>query len=137
MNDESFAVVKSSNSISVLGSLGIFMAGLAALIVAGSVAGFVVYYFSPANKAPVNETPQSDFQVVQLGQFRRDQFLLDRRSGRIWTAVCSGKASGADCEGMLIWAEMYVDNVTPSDSAAAGAYRAYLSERAVQKKTKP
>jgi hypothetical protein len=62
---------------------------------------------------------QHDFQLVQLGQMRRDQFLIDRRTGRIWVSVCSGKNNGPDCMGMMIWDEMYVRDFTPNDSPVA------------------
>jgi hypothetical protein len=127
MDNEIPTVVRHSSSVLV--SLGIFMAGFAALIAAGSIAGFVVYHFSSGNKPQVIETSQSDFQIVQLGQMRRDQFLIDRRTGRVWTNVCSGKVSGADCNGMMVWEEMYVDNVTPTDSPTAAAYRAQFSQK--------
>jgi hypothetical protein len=113
------------------------MAGFAALIVAGSFAGFVVYHFSTGNKTQVIETSQSDFQLVQLGQMRRDQFLIDRRTGRVWSSVCSGKTSGADCDGMIVWEEMYVYNVTPNDSPTAATYRAHLMQRTEKKQTRP
>jgi hypothetical protein len=89
MNEETSTVVRTSRSILV--SLGIFMAGFAALIVAGSFAGFVVYHFSTGNKTQVIETSQSDFQLVQLGQMRLDQFLIDRRTGRCGVAFALGK----------------------------------------------
>ncbi len=137
MDEGISAVVKTSNFSSILVSVGIFMAGIAALIVAGSFAGFVVYHFSPGNKDQLIETPQSDSQLIQLGQFRRDQFLVDRRNGRVWTLICFGKVSGPDCDGMQLWQEMYVDNATLDDSRAANAYRTHVNAKTGRKQTKP
>ena len=113
-----------------LSGLGLLLVGFAALIAA------VTYFLRVANaqgqapaSAPVAEEIKRDFQLVQLGEFRRDQFLIDRSSGRVWQSVCSGEVSGPDCKGMLIWDEMYVDGVTPGDSAAAMVYRQQIMGR--------
>lgn len=68
------------------------------------------------------QSVRGNYDVVQLGQYRRDQFLIDRRSGRIWQSVCSGEVSGPDCKGMQVWEEMFVSGVTPASSPAARAY---------------
>ena len=36
------------------------------------------------------------FKIIQLGNLRRDQFLLDTEAGKIWRSVCIGKG-GPDC----------------------------------------
>jgi hypothetical protein len=65
---------------------------------------------------------------VQLGQFRRDQFLVDRETGRVWSNVCLSKAQtpSPNCDGLMIWEEMYVSGVTPPDSPATTAFQAQL-----------
>jgi hypothetical protein len=83
---------------------------------------------------PVPQPAAADFHLVQLGTMRRDQFLVDRRSGRVWRSVCltsgaamtGGVTRGPDCNGLEMWEEMYVDGVTPPESAAAWEYTAYL-----------
>ncbi len=76
------------------------------------------------SEASATRTP--DFELVQLGTFRRDQFLIDRRSGRVWQSVCTGKSSGPDCNGLMIWHEMSVAGLTPPDSEAAKSYRSQV-----------
>ena len=108
-----------------LAGVGLLFLGLAALVAA---IGFFITVANSAHESQVSFTsaikdvPERDFQLVQLGNFRRDQFLVDKSSGRVWQSVCSGPANGPDCNGMLIWDEMYVGGVTPSDSGAALAY---------------
>ena len=106
-----------------LGGFGLVLVGVAALVAAGS------YFVSVANESHDSQAPiqtptkeTHDFQLVQLGTFRRDQFLFDKSTGRVWQSTCAGEVSGPDCQGMLIWDEMYVDGVTPSDSSAARVY---------------
>jgi hypothetical protein len=106
-----------------LAGFGLLFVGAAALIAAGG------FFVSVANAAHENQMPlqaqgsvKHDFQLVQLGDFRRDQFLVDKSTGRVWQSLCSGEVAGPDCKGMLIWDEMYVDGVTPSDSSTARLY---------------
>lgn len=42
---------------------------------------------------------QNDFQLIQLGEFRRDQFLLNKKTGQIWRSVCavSDTKNPTDC----------------------------------------
>jgi hypothetical protein len=35
-----------------------------------------------------NQTTGGRFQLVQLGDMRRDQFLLDTQTGKMWARVC-------------------------------------------------
>jgi hypothetical protein len=107
-----------------LAGTGLLLLGLAGLLAAASMFLRVVAESEQQTRAyPTEASPKHDFQLIQLGQFRRDQFLVDKASGRVWQSVCSGNVNGADCDGMLIWDEMYVDGITPSSSTAAVVYR--------------
>jgi len=64
---------------------------------------------------------------------RRDQFLVDQKTGRIWQSACMGNVSGADCTGMVIWQEMYVDGITPSDSDVTTTFNEALRAQAAGK----
>ncbi len=122
----------SSGEVSVvtlgkLGGTGLLLLGVAAIIAAGA------YLTRSANTPaappqsvvaqPPAAFPEHSFQLVQLGEMRRDQFLYDKRTGRIWNSVCTGQVSGANCSGMLVWQEMYVDGVTPPTSPVALYYQ--------------
>jgi len=119
MTSESIIVTKAIPAVGRLGSVGLLLFGLAALVIASSFAFHIVH---PTLKPIVSPPEQHDFQLVQLGDLRRDQFLVDKRTGRVWQSVCSGKASGSDCDAMIIWDEMYVSSVTPSDTDVVNAY---------------
>lgn len=107
-----------------LGGLGVLLIGLAALIASAS---FFLHVADIQKRAtlsvPVPELVKHDFQLIQLGELRRDQFLVDKSTGRVWQSVCTGDVAGPDCKGMIIWDEMYVDGITPSDSTTAMIYR--------------
>ena len=102
---------------SKLSGLGIFLLGLAGLIAAlamlwaaASSAGNPSAALSPS-KAPLEAPPTSalGFELVQLGEFRRDHYLVNRDTGAIWNRVCSGEAKDDGCDGPLIWQEMCVE----------------------------
>ncbi len=109
----------------------IFLEGFAsvALLAVGAAAVVLALRVSrPLQRsAPLTEraTPNTshDFTLIQLGTVRRDQFLLDRRSGRIWQPVCDGAVSGMDCKGVMVFQEMYVPDLTPDSSDAAKLHR--------------
>ena len=101
---------------SKLSGFGLLLLGFAALIAAGSL---FINSGAPAN-AP--EIIKHDFRLVQLGEFRQDQFLVDGGTGRVWQSVCAGEVVGPDCKGMLIWKEMYVGGVTPRDVSVTQDY---------------
>ena len=115
-----------------LAGVGLLAIGLASLIAALSL---FVRTSTPSQQASlVRDFPAPaahDFQVVQLGTFRRDQFLLDKRTGRVWHSTCVSKAQtpSVDCSGVQIWDEMYVSGITPSDSPAALEFRAQLQNQ--------
>ena len=119
-------------SIGILGGIGMLLLGLAALWFAASFAG------RPRAPKPIPppanaSTPSPGFELVQLGNMRRDQFLVDQKTGRIWQSACMGNVSGADCTGMVIWQEMYVDGITPSDSDVTTTFNEALRAQAAGK----
>lgn len=87
-------------------SAGLLLLGLAALLAAASFAGFTPSTHKWNNQHMLIPNAEHDFQLIQLGEFRRDQFLLDRKTGRVWQPVCSGKSTGPDCAGEMVWVEM-------------------------------
>lgn len=112
---------QSATAFPKLIGVGVLLLGLA-----GVVGAIAMLQMASSLRAPLVEAApatKQGFQLIQLGEMRRDQFLVDRDSGRIWQSVCSGKVSGAECGGMEIWDEMYVDGVTPQISSAALNYR--------------
>lgn len=110
-----------------LGGTGLLLLGVASIFAAGAYltrsANTPAAPSQPVAARPTAAFPEHSFQLVQLGEMRRDQFLYDKRTGRIWTSVCTGQVSGANCSGMVIWEEMYVDGVTPPTSPAALYYQ--------------
>jgi hypothetical protein len=52
---------------------------------------------------------EHDYQIIQLGQMRADQFLIDKKTGCVWTAVCRGEVKGSQCHGEIIWQKMWVE----------------------------
>lgn len=54
------------------------------------------------------------FQMVQLGTFRRDQFMIDTATGRIWSKTCLvSEKSNTDCS-YLGWIQDDVENLSKS-----------------------
>lgn len=49
------------------------------------------------NANGAQKTEGGRFQLIQLGDMRRDQYLLDTQTGKLWTPVCQN-GSGADCD---------------------------------------
>ena len=113
----------------IIGSLGVLMLGASLLIQSLSTVGILSRATIDSHAAersdgqPKRPEHQPEYQLIQLGELRRDQFLIDKSCGRTWVRVCVGQMSGADCDGRFIWQEMYVEGVTPDSSAAAENYR--------------
>ena len=57
----------------------------------------------------------SRFELIQLGNMRRDQYLLDKQTGQLWQPTCmvSGKDSGIDCK-YSAWMKQDVEEITMS-----------------------
>lgn len=71
-----------------------------------------------------------DFQLTQLGDMARNQFLLDKETGRVWLKVCDGESNiVGECDGILVWEEMYVSDLTPPDSRPALIYDYIVKQR--------
>ena len=103
-------------AFSKLTGLGIFLLGLAGLIAALAMLLSTVSSAgktpaaSSAGRAPMEAVPSAlGFQLVQLGEFRRDHYLVNRDSGAVWNRVCSGQVKDDECNGPLIWQEMCVE----------------------------
>lgn len=78
-----------------------------------------------------------DFQVTQLGDMARNQFLVDKQTGRVWQKVCGGEVKGmGDCDGVLVWEEMYVTDLTPPNSSPALTYEYITKKRKEEKMRK-
>lgn len=58
------------------------------------------------------KTSGGRFQLIQLGTFRRDQFLLDTQTGKIWGRVCV-KTVGDECA-QTVWSLDAVEGITMS-----------------------
>jgi hypothetical protein len=91
-----------------LSGLGVLLLGLAGLIAAIAI----LLHVAQSAGAPLAATTppaKPGFELVQLGELRRDQFLVDGDSGRVWERVCSGEVKGPDCNGNVLWREMCVE----------------------------
>jgi len=54
------------------------------------------------------------FQLIQLSDFRRDQFLLDTQTGKIWKKVCT-IPEGNECE-LGAWMQDDVIGITITEA---------------------
>lgn len=52
------------------------------------------------------------YQLIQLSNMRRDQYMLDTHTGKIWSKVCLvGAGSNGECD-KTAWLADSVENVT-------------------------
>ncbi|HEU0277127.1 MAG TPA: hypothetical protein VFQ95_04840 [Rhodanobacteraceae bacterium] len=103
----------SHNILGVLAGIGILLLGISAVAASGA---FLLQQWRypiirPVAASTNNLAPTHDFELVQLGEMRRDQFLLDKTTGHVWTAVCDGNANGADCSGNMVWTPMSIQGI--------------------------
>lgn len=73
------------------------------------------YYLQTTNiltKSAYIKIQDHDYQLIQLSEYRRDQFLIDKKTGRVWEVVCVGGGKNGGCDGELIWREMRNDTLT-------------------------
>ncbi|MGZ3770049.1 MAG: hypothetical protein ACXVCP_00445 [Bdellovibrio sp.] len=59
-------------------------------------------------------TQNGRFQLIQLSEMRRDQFMIDTQTGKIWSKSCA-IGEGADCD-MSAWMPDNVVGVNISES---------------------
>lgn len=63
------------------------------------------------------------FQLIQLSDFRSDQFLIDTETGKIWQPVCTKLATdGSHCDGSIIFEEVFVDGISKPRSAEKSSH---------------
>ena len=63
-----------------------------------------------ADEKNVASSPGGRFQLIQLSNFRRDQFLIDTKTGKIWNKQCLVSTS-EDCE-YSAFMSMDVEDIT-------------------------
>ena len=51
------------------------------------------------------------FQVIQISEFRRDQYLIDTQTGRLWSRSCAGPMTEGICNGFNVWEEEIVEGI--------------------------
>jgi len=117
----------SRSFLEIASGVGLLAVGAAALLAANRVR-------TPTRPDPsaLGSRPalaRHDFVLTQLGSMRRDQFLLDRTTGRVWQSVCDGEVNGPDCKGSTVFEEVYVSDVTPDSSVAAKLHGMSLPSR--------
>jgi hypothetical protein len=96
-----------------------------------SILAISVLLLSALASAEVNVSGR--FQLVQLGSMRRDQFLIDTQTGRIWNKTCaiSSDGSAADCD-LGYWSEEWVAGLNITQEAVFD-----VIEKAKNKNAKP
>ena len=96
-------------------SMGILLIGIASCIAAAA------FYQKAREATPI----ESKYQLVQLaGSAPQYQYLLDKTNGRVWQITCSGTMIGPDCDGVMTWTEMFIENLSPQDSPSEEIYHA-------------
>ena len=90
-----------------------------------------------AQKKSNTGTANGRFQLVQLSDMRRDQFIIDTQTGKIWRQICA-VGGGMDCE-MAYWGqEDILDiNITPAEMIKKiDNFKAYKENLEKEKKEK-
>ena len=65
----------------------------------------------------------NSFEVVQLGSFRKDQLLIDKKTGQMWQPVCmfSKSKDTTDCD-YTAWKKIDIEDINiPRDAINAWA----------------
>ncbi|MGZ3694126.1 MAG: hypothetical protein ACXWQO_07985 [Bdellovibrionota bacterium] len=52
------------------------------------------------------------FQLIQLGDYHKDQFLLDTDTGKFWKPVCTKADAAGNCTGTMIWQLQVIEEIT-------------------------
>lgn len=68
-----------------------------------------------AQKKANTATAGGRFQLIQLSDFRRDQYLLDTQTGKIWVGTCGTKDKSGECIYNL-WAPQDVVGITMTEA---------------------
>ncbi len=86
MSDEGIAGGRGIVGVATfVASVGVLLFGSSLLLRTLLGAGLVA-------RPGADEELSSELELVQLGGFRCDQFLVDRSTGGVWHRVCSGNA---------------------------------------------
>lgn len=111
---------------------GVILLGFAAVIAAYS------YYQATAAsiKAAIDKASDEvhDYQLIQLGEFRQDQYLLDKKTGRTWTNGCVGRIDGANCDGDTLWTEKLVVGLNGYTQEDLARYINYYNKSVAESK---
>jgi len=115
-----------------------FLKPICLLLLSLAICAFSYSYFLKinANIEYQNKIAEKhEYQLVQLGEMRRDQYLLDKKTGRNWISICTGKSNGPDCDGSIVWEERLIVGLNGYSEEDFMRYMQYL-ESLKQKKTK-
>ena len=105
--------------------LQVLMVALLGCVVWQQYAAFMLIQSETSENSDARE--RGRYQLVQLSAMRRDQFMVDTQTGRLWEVVCTrpGKDVG-ECEERKLDPVMYSDkmmtqgdNVSPLSSKKA------------------
>lgn len=81
---------------------------IAWVIVALAFNGFCYWNYTQKNpqKVVYENKQEHEYQLIQLGNFRRDHFMLDKKTGRVWECICGHEEDkSGECRRM-VWREM-------------------------------
>lgn len=87
----------------------------------------------------VIERNKHEYQLIQLGEYRRDQYLLDKKTGRTWVSVCTGESKNGDCTADIMWQERLaigLNGYTHDDYFKYLEYLASIEKQPSKEKTK-
>ena len=105
-----------------LQGVGVFLIGVA----------FCIWAIAYGERAQREPPIHPEYQLVQLGNGARDQFLYDKNNGRTWRVVCSGQMKDFNCQGMIVWQEEYIEGITPDSANSAKIYK-FMQEMEAEK----
>jgi hypothetical protein len=75
-----------------------------------------ILIISPLSANAKVKTEGGRFQLIQLNEMRRDQFMIDTQTGELWQRLClsPGTQSG-DCDA-YVWRKEIIEGVTLSSA---------------------
>lgn len=115
-------------------NFALFLIGLSCCLISYSYYLRTLAYVEN-QRASVKE--DHEYQLVQLGEFRRDQFLIDKKTGRTWVNFCAGEAKGPDCDGDVFWEERLAVGLNGYTRENFVSYLHYLSDLKKKNKSAP